>query len=54
LYMLAAFDPSMHSERDVEICMQLPVLAMVPNVAPAGRVPSNESGNGFKLTGTRV
>jgi polysaccharide chain length determinant protein (PEP-CTERM system associated) len=54
LYILAAFDPSMHSERDVEICMQLPVLAMVPNVAPAGRVPSNESGNGFKLTGTRV
>ena len=37
LYLLAALDPSMHTERDVEVCMKLPVLAMVPNVAPAGR-----------------
>jgi hypothetical protein len=52
--MLAAFDPSMHSERDVEVCMQLPVLAMVPNVAPAGRMQTNGNGNGPKLAGTRA
>ena len=46
LYMLAAFDPSMHTERDVEICMQLPVLALVPNVAPAGKVLSHKMGIG--------
>jgi len=54
LYMLAAFDPSMHTEHDVEVCLQLPVLAMLPNVAPAGRVPSNNDGNRLTLAGTRV
>jgi polysaccharide chain length determinant protein (PEP-CTERM system associated) len=54
LYMLAAFDPSMHSERDVEICMQLPVLALVPNVAPAGKVLSNKNGDQLRLAGTRA
>jgi polysaccharide chain length determinant protein (PEP-CTERM system associated) len=54
LYMLAAFDPSMHTERDVEVCMQLPVLAMVPNVAPAGRMQTSNNGNGLKLAGTRA
>ena len=54
LYMLAAFDPSMHSERDVEVCMQLPVLALVPNVAPAGKVLSNKNGDHLRLAGTRA
>jgi protein tyrosine kinase modulator len=54
LYMLAAFDPSMHSERDVEVCMQLPVLALVPNVAPAGKVLSNKNGDQLRPAGTRA
>jgi polysaccharide chain length determinant protein (PEP-CTERM system associated) len=53
LYMLAAFDPSMHTERDVEVCMQLPVLALVPNVAPAGKVVS-KNGDQLRLAGTRA
>lgn len=39
LYLLAALDSSMHSERDVEVCLKLPVLALVPSVDPAGRGP---------------
>ena len=54
LYMLAAFDPSMHTERDVEVCMQLPVLALVPNVAPAGKVLSNKNGDHLRLARTRA
>jgi protein tyrosine kinase modulator len=54
LYMLAAFDPSMHTERDVEVCMQLPVLALVPNVAPAGKVSANKNGDHLRLAGTRA
>jgi polysaccharide chain length determinant protein (PEP-CTERM system associated) len=50
LYLLAAMDSSMHTERDVEVCLKLPVLAMVPTVAPAGRHPGTSgksSGIGF-------
>jgi protein tyrosine kinase modulator len=54
LYMLAAFDPSMYTERDVEVCMQLPVLALVPNVAPAGKVSANKNGDHLRLAGTRA
>jgi len=36
LYLLAALDSSMHSERDVEVCLKLPVLALVPTVDPTG------------------
>lgn len=32
LYLLAAADKSMHSERDVEQCLKLPVLAIVPTL----------------------
>jgi len=35
LYLLAALDSSMHSERDVEVCLKLPVLALVPTMDPA-------------------
>jgi uncharacterized protein involved in exopolysaccharide biosynthesis len=56
LYLLAALDSSMHTERDVEVCMKLPVLAMVPNVEPAGRVAANgaDKGRSLELTGTRA
>src|SRR6266851_2192467 len=54
LYLLAALDTAMHTERDVETCLQLPVLALVPNVAPAGRAHQHPGkGSGLSLAGTR-
>jgi polysaccharide chain length determinant protein (PEP-CTERM system associated) len=55
LYLLAALDSSMHTERDVEVCMKLPVLAMVPSIAPAGKVSTlgPGKGKGLELAGTR-
>jgi capsular polysaccharide biosynthesis protein len=54
LYLIAALDTSMHTERDVETCLQLPVLALVPNVAPAGRAhPHPSKGSGLSVAGTR-
>jgi polysaccharide chain length determinant protein (PEP-CTERM system associated) len=32
LYLFAATDKSMHTERDVELCLKLPVLALVPTL----------------------
>ena len=53
LYLIAALDTSMHTERDVETCLQLPVLALVPNVAPAGRAHQHPGkGSGISLAGT--
>ena len=56
LYLLAALDASMHTERDVEVCLQLPVLAMVPSIAPAGRIQATGSGGAkaLGLAGTRA
>jgi polysaccharide chain length determinant protein (PEP-CTERM system associated) len=54
LYLLAALDSSIHTERDVELCMKLPVLAMVPTVPPAGRVPTKGDAKGLELSGTRA
>ena len=56
LYLIAALDSSMHTERDVEVCMKLPVLATVPTVAPAGRNQANGStkSRGLELQGTRL
>ena len=51
LYLIAAFDASMHTERDVEACLQLPVLASLPNVAPAGKVQKG-IGPGLRITET--
>ena len=34
LYLLAMADKAMYTERDVELCLKLPVLTMVPNVGP--------------------
>jgi protein tyrosine kinase modulator len=58
LYLLAALDSSMHTERDVEACLKLPVLAMVPSIDPASlRALSNGHGKGkareLGLAGTR-
>jgi len=46
LYLLAAVDSSMHSERDVEACLKLPVLAMVPTMDPA--LMGRSTGNGHR------
>jgi polysaccharide chain length determinant protein (PEP-CTERM system associated) len=59
LYLLAALDSSMHSERDVELCLKLPVLAMVPTMDPALMGRSTGNGDGgpraseIGLAGTR-
>jgi hypothetical protein len=47
-------DFSMHTERDVEVCMKLPVLAMVPNVAPASRAPVRSKDKTLGLAATQV
>ena len=49
LYLLAAFDSSMHTEQDVEACLKLPVLALVPTVDPAGLGSSRSNGKGKEL-----
>jgi polysaccharide chain length determinant protein (PEP-CTERM system associated) len=36
LYWIAIGDKSMHTEKDVEVCLKLPVLALVPMLEPAG------------------
>jgi polysaccharide chain length determinant protein (PEP-CTERM system associated) len=56
LYLLAALDSSMHSERDVELCLKLPVLAMVPTLALAGRSSQMgvEKDKGLGFAGTRA
>jgi protein tyrosine kinase modulator len=55
LYLLAALDSSMHSERDVEVCLKLPVLALVPTIDPAGKGRLNGNGRVKELgfAGTR-
>jgi len=45
LYLLAALDGSMHTERDVEVCLKLPVLAMIPSVLPDGSRAGSKSRN---------
>src|SRR6202012_2501280 len=43
MYLIALLDKSMHSERDVEVCLNLPVLTTVPVLD----VPSNGSRGGL-------
>ena len=50
LYLLAAIDSSMHTERDVELCLKLPVLTLVPTVDPAAMGRLNGKPKGL-LTG---
>jgi uncharacterized protein involved in exopolysaccharide biosynthesis len=54
LYLLAFLDSSIHTERDVELCMKLPVLAMVPTVSPAGRMPTKSADKALELSQTRA
>jgi polysaccharide chain length determinant protein (PEP-CTERM system associated) len=41
MYLIAFTDKSMHTERDVELCLKLPVLATVPKLELAGGVSDN-------------
>ena len=57
LYLLAAMDASMHTERDVEACLKLPVLTMVPTMDPAGRaghISRNGKDRELTLAGRQV
>ena len=38
LYLIALVDKSMHSERDAELCLNLPVLAMIPVLEAPGNL----------------
>jgi polysaccharide chain length determinant protein (PEP-CTERM system associated) len=50
LYLLSALDSSMHTERDVEACLKLPVLALVPTVDPVATGRAHGNGNGNRKT----
>src|SRR5262249_51289740 len=50
LYLLAALDGSMHTERDVEVCLKLPVLAMIPSVLPDGSRAAGSKSRNLGLT----
>jgi polysaccharide chain length determinant protein (PEP-CTERM system associated) len=61
LYLIAFNDKSMHTERDVELFLKLPVLAMVPMLEMAGsgesgapRVESSYQDERKKLIGSRA
>ena len=38
MYLIALTDKSMHTERDVELALKLPVLTVVPKLEVAGAV----------------
>jgi len=54
LYLLAAFDKAMYSERDVENCLKLPVLVSLPNLIAvhSSRVGSQPNGRKFEAVST--
>jgi polysaccharide chain length determinant protein (PEP-CTERM system associated) len=56
LYWLAASDKAMHTERDVEVCLKLPVLVAVPTLDRGGKGHSRGSDvdKTLELTGTRT
>jgi polysaccharide chain length determinant protein (PEP-CTERM system associated) len=54
LFLLAALDSSMHSERDVEVCLKLPVLATVPTMDPSGMGRTNGKPKDLDLASTRT
>ncbi|HVO58736.1 MAG TPA: XrtA system polysaccharide chain length determinant [Dongiaceae bacterium] len=55
IYGLAFLDGSMHTERDVEVCMKLPVLTMVPDIIPAARAETNgKAGRPAGLAGAQA
>jgi polysaccharide chain length determinant protein (PEP-CTERM system associated) len=47
LYLLAISDKAMYSERDVELCMKLPVLSAIPNFDVRAEI-NDFKGNGMK------
>lgn len=49
LYLLAALDSSMHTERDVELCLKVPVLTLVPTIDPAAMARSSNNGKNREL-----
>jgi polysaccharide chain length determinant protein (PEP-CTERM system associated) len=53
MYLIGASDKAMHSERDVELCLKLPVLTMIPAMeSHAKRKPGRDSvGKTYDLTG---
>jgi polysaccharide chain length determinant protein (PEP-CTERM system associated) len=55
LYLIAALDSSMHTDRDVEVCLKLPVLAMIPSGTPNGWAASGgHEQRGLGLASDRV
>jgi uncharacterized protein involved in exopolysaccharide biosynthesis len=49
LYLLAAVDSSMHTERDVELCLKVPVLTLVPTIDPAAMARNSNNGKSREL-----
>ena len=47
LFLLAMMDKTIHTEREVELCLKLPVLTMVPTLAVAG-LNGNRAVSGHK------
>jgi polysaccharide chain length determinant protein (PEP-CTERM system associated) len=56
LYLIVISDKSMHTERDVELALKLPVLALVPvlEALSQGKRESAKSQTGLRPIGTRV
>lgn len=54
LYLIAALDSSMHTERDVEVCLKLPVLAMIPSAVPGRTVTAEDQSHGLNLADGRA
>jgi polysaccharide chain length determinant protein (PEP-CTERM system associated) len=50
MYLIALSDKSMHTQRDVELCLSLPVLASVPRL----EMPHQENGGALRGTPLRV
>ena len=55
LYMIALTDKSMHTERDVELFLKLPVLAMVPmlELARSGKSDTPLAGSSYEKASSR-
>lgn len=55
LYLIAAGDKTFHNERDVELSLKLPVLAMIPSVAKTSNHYAKQSSpESFRFAGSRT
>jgi len=54
LYLLALSDKALYSERDVEVCLKLPVLAAVPSFDVVGQVHHDKPNNSEKFDSVQV